>query len=210
MDNSQQSIGPGYAPLHFTRPRGTLLYLYTKLYCKFNNLLLIIFFKEEQSKQTSNHVKKVVLIHLRSVKHTKSKALDFKTLQDGCKQSKIRCHLLLETTRTYNHSRTSDSHHTTLTLSHIVTCIKKLTKKKVIHKYKILMKLTLQLTPYIYKLISKINPTFTDYIGSIKYVTELRQSIKPSKETTTWRDIAIQNLEYVYSNFNYPLSFVVL
>lgn len=43
MDNTQQSIGPGYASLHFTRPRGTLLYLYTKLYCKFNNLLLIYF-----------------------------------------------------------------------------------------------------------------------------------------------------------------------
>ena len=65
------------------------------------------------------------------------------------------------------------------------------------------MKLTLKLTPYIYKLISKINPTFTDYVGSIQYVTELLESTKPSKETTAWRDIAIQNLEYVPFTYNY-------
>ena len=44
---------------------------------------------------------------------------------------------------------------------------------------------------------------FTDYIGCVQYVTELLESVKASKEIVYWRDIGIQNLEYVSFHLNY-------
>ena len=45
--------------------------------------------------------------------------------------------------------------------------------------------------------------TVTDYVGCVQYVTELLQSTKTTKEATIWRDIGIQNLEYVTFNYIY-------
>ena len=37
-----------------------------------------------------------------------------------------------------------------------------------------------------------------DYVGCVQYVTEIQRSTKPTQSSTVWRDIGVQNLEYVY------------
>jgi hypothetical protein len=57
------------------------------------------------------------------------------------------------------------------------------------------------------RLLFSFNCHFTDYVGCVQYVTDLLQSTKPTKEVTYWRDIGIQNLEYVTYIHNYFFSY---